>query len=288
MSRPQGQLPYHVARLEAGVFRRAYRALLPRVVRCTIAAPQKLSFSVFSFSSERDGPEQVASLRSFIRYAGQPVDFTIVSDGSHSYASRDLLRRVHPCVRVVDWRGVLRPDLPSYVHDYAEIHPMGKKLAVELSLPIERPTIYADSDVLFFPAARDLASLASAGDGRGRYLLDCEAVYLDDRILPGACEVPEPLNAGFFILYEAPDWAAALDRLARLEARPNFHTEQTLMHLTMHAGGARPLDPLRYVVSVDDMFSYRDEHARRQIVLRHYTTPVRYKLWCNLGRSLLS
>ena len=100
--------------------------------------------------------------------------------------------------------------------------------------------------------------------------------------------MPEPLNAGFFILYEAPDWAAALDRLARLEARPNFHTEQTLMHLTMHAGGARPLDQLRYVVSVNDMFSYRDEHARRQIVLRHYTTPVRYKLWCNLGRSLLS
>src|SRR5215212_3611164 len=146
MSRPQGRLPYHVARLEARVFRRAYRALLPMVVRRPVAAPQKLSFSVFSFSSEGDLPEQVASLRSFIRYVGRPSAFTIVSDGSHSYRSCRLLRRIHPCVRVVDWRDVLGPDLPSGVHEYAKTHPMGKKLAVELSLPTGRAMIYVDAD----------------------------------------------------------------------------------------------------------------------------------------------
>jgi len=66
-----------------------------------------------------------------------------------------------------DWWDIVRPNLPRRVHDYAKVNPMGKKLAVELSLPIDRPTIYADADVLFFPAARSLASLASIRDGRG-------------------------------------------------------------------------------------------------------------------------
>lgn len=263
--------------------RRAYRVLLPALVRRTIAAPRNLPFSVVSFSSQRDLPEQVASLRSFLRNAGEPVDFTVISDGSHAPASRRLLRLLHPCVRVVDWTAVVRPDLPRPVTGYAAVSPMGKKLAVELSLPVARPTMYVDADVLFFPGAAALAGLQPGG--HGWFLADCGAGYLDEGLLAGD-EPAEPVNAGFFLLDRQLDWSTALDRLARLGGVPGFHTEQTLVHLAMHASGARPLDPRRFVLAVDDMFSYRDVHAGRSIVLRHYTTPVRYKFWCSLPRAL--
>lgn len=257
--------------------------MLPALASRPVPTPRRLPFSVVSFSSQRDLPEQVASLRSFLRHVGEPVDFTVISDGSHRPAGRRLLRLLHPCVRVVHWTAVVRHDLPRAVSRYAARSPMGKKLAVELSLPVTRPTVYADSDVLFFPGA---AALPEIPGGHGWFLADCGAGYLDRRVLDGDGEADEPVNAGFFLLHRRLDWSASLDRLAALSGEPGFHTEQTLVHLAMHASGARALDPGRYVLAVDDMFSARDVHAGRHIVLRHYTTPVRYKFWCSLPRAL--
>lgn len=262
--------------------RRAYTALLPALVRRRVAAPRAIDVDVVAFSCERDLPEQVASMRSFLRWAGRPREYLVVSDGTHTDASRALLARVDPCVRVADWTEVARRDLPARVADYAARSPMGKKLALELSLPRSGPTLYADADVLFFAGARELAGL----DAGARYLRDCATglEYMDPRLVADG-EGRDPVNGGFFALAERPDWSEALARLARLRGAPAFHTEQTLLHLTLSAAGARPLDAGRYVLSVDDLSAYRDLHAGPAIALRHYTTPVRHKFWCAVGRT---
>ena len=158
---------------------------------------------------------------------------------------------------------------------------MLRKLALEATLGRDGPTVYADADVLFLPGARRLADLVGARSAPAWYLRDCEP-YLDERVLTPAEAALAPVNGGFQVLLEPLDWT---DALARLPADPVFHTEQTLLHLAMHGSGARALDPALYVVSTDDLRAWGDAFAGRPIALRHYTTPVRHKLWQAVGRG---
>jgi hypothetical protein len=238
--------------------------------------PREVPCLAFAFSSRAHLPEQVASIRSFLRHAGRPRAYTVVSDGSHDERSRRLLRAIDPCVQVVDLGGVLRPDLPPAVHRHAAGDPMTAKLALELSLPGGQPVVYADADVLFGGAGGDLARLLERG-GRPWFLPDCEP-YLDRRLLTAPEAELQPVNGGFFVLFGPLDWDEALSRLARLDTTV-FHTEQTLLHLAMHASGGRALDGARYVVDTDDMRAWATGHAHAALALRHYTTPVRHRLW---------
>ena len=91
---------YHLARLHGRIVRSIYKVFLPLIVRRPIRPVGSIDLDVFSYSSEASLPEQVASIRSFLRYAGRPRNFTVVSDGSHSPASVRLLEQIDPSVRV--------------------------------------------------------------------------------------------------------------------------------------------------------------------------------------------
>ena len=277
-------LAHRLARAQGRAVRAAYAAALPVVARRAVHAPRALGCRVFAYSSLADLPEQVVSIRSFLQHVGRPTRYTVVSDGSHDTGARALLRAIDPAVDVADLGELLRADLPEPVLAYARDDPMGTKLALELSLPVEGPTLYADADVLFLPGAgADLAGRIAGEDGvPGWFLVDEEWAYLDRRLRPDG---DAPVNAGLFLLRRPLDWDEALDRLERHAAGDHgFHTEQTVVHVAMHASGARGLDPRRYVIATDDMHALRDRHAGPDVVLRHYTTPVRHKLWCTLAR----
>jgi hypothetical protein len=260
--------------------RRAYLRAPPNgATRATRPIP---GLSVLSFSGERDVAEQMASIRSFLTHVGEPAAWTIVSDGTHSRRSRALLAHVHPRVTVRELAHALRPGLPAEVMRYAAREPMGKKLALELSLGVREPTLYVDADVLFFPGAGELVDLVTGADRRPRYLADC-GTYLDERLLD-ANELANPVNGGVFLLWRPLDWRAALARLPALDGRHRYHSEQTLLHLAMHTSGARPLAPDRYVLSRRDEHDGVDAYAREDMVLRHYTTPVRPKFWSAVQR----
>lgn len=280
---PRGWRVSRSAWAAAWALRTAYSRALPRIVERPVDPPRALPCRTVSFSCERDLPEQVASLRSVLRFGGRPHEAIVVSDGTHTRRSRALLERVDPCVRVVHWQDYVADDLPRAVRGYAASSPMGKKLAVELSLPTDRVLVYVDADVLLLPAARPALPQALTRDVPG-YLLDPEDVYLDRRLLRSG-EQEEPLNAGFLVLPGPLDWDEPLARFERLVDEPSFHTEQTLVHLAVRAAGGRPLDPGRWVVSTDDMPLWGDRHRGADTVLRHYTSPVRHKLWLSLSRQ---
>ena len=61
---------YHLARVRGGVAREAYRLLLPMIVRRRIDPPRTLDSDVFAYSNEAMLPEQIASVRSFLKYVG--------------------------------------------------------------------------------------------------------------------------------------------------------------------------------------------------------------------------
>jgi hypothetical protein len=268
---------YHFARWKGNVIRRLYRALIPLIIRAKANPPRELAFEVFAYSSEEMVPEQIASIRSFLRYAGRPKAFTVVSDGSHSTRSVRLLTQVDPSVTVV--QAVPPPaGLPEKLHDYLANYPTGKQLALIMSLPRNDIALYVDSDVRFFPAAHDLLQYAQARDVAAYYLADCQFSG-DVRLLRDPAEEKEPVNTGMLLLFKKLDWSLSLTRFLELEGEPGFFTNQTMTHLTMHKNGARHFDRAKYVLQLDDQCILADRYAAPNLALRHYVNPVRHKFW---------
>jgi hypothetical protein len=274
--------PYHFARAEGRLARNLFRSALPFIVDRKIHPPRTMGLDVFAYSGEEALPEQVASIRSFIKHAGRPNRFIVVSDGTHSERSIGLIEQIDPVVQVQQ----AQPPPPyksEKLHSYLTSHSTGKQLALVMSLPVSGPALYVDSDVLFFPGASDLAALSASRNGPAYYLADCQFSG-DPRLIYNSAEKENPVNTGVLLLFQKLDWSLSIDRFLALTGEPTFFSNQTLTHLTMHANGARSFDPAKYVLQLDDQFVYRDYHAKDSLVLRHYVNPVRHKFWTHFAR----
>lgn len=227
-------------------------------------------------------PEQVRSIRSFLRHVGRPKSLTVITDGSHSDRSITLLKAIDPVVVIRPSGEHLPSDLPESFRNYVTTTQMGRQLGLIMTLPRNGPAFYMDSDILFFRGASDLVTDTAATTAPALYLADCQQCSADSRVLRGPEEAREPVNSGLLVLRQPLDWSLAIQRFLELNSEPNFFTNQTLVHLVMHANGAVPLDPVRYVLQLDDQFIYRDRYASRRLVLRHYVNPVRHKFWTTL------
>ncbi len=275
---------YHLARIKGNCVRRAYCAFLPLIVRRRIRSRGSIPFEVYSYSGEDALPEQIASIRSFLRNAGRPKSFTVVSDGTHTHRSIDLLKRIDSVVSVVS-APAPPSDFPAATRSYLTTHPTGKQLALVMSLPgDDDPVLYVDSDVLFFPRAHELITLSERRGVSAFYLADCQFSG-DERLLRGTSEMDQPVNTGVLLLFQRLDWSLNLQRFAEMKGEPTFFTNQTMTHLAMHANGAMPFDREKYVLQLDDQFVYSDRYASGDLALRHYVNPVRHKFWTSLRRA---
>jgi hypothetical protein len=285
---------YHIARYQALGVRKLYRSQLKRIARRRVEPAGELERDVVYFSSQRDLPEQVVSIRSLIRHVGLPSTLLVVSDGSHSKADRELLRSMGETVSVVDYGEMASPDLPEEVGQYSRAHAFGKKLGVLMSLPLGRAAMYVDSDVLFFPGA----SSAEAREAFARpgvwYLPTPEVTFIDQRLVRSPDEATRPANAGFLFCDRRLSWEEGLTRLP--DTPPTGKTgdalaqavgdvEQTLVHLAIHNSGAQPLPASLFQLRIDDQFLYRDFTSRRTAAMRHYTNTVRNKFWLAVAGS---
>lgn len=273
-------IPYRLARAEGRLVRSRYARNIAKIAGQSIAQNRKVPVSVFSFSCETLLPEQTASIRSFIRHVGVPEKFVVVSDGTYSRNSVSVLKRIDNSVEVVDWTE-LAAGIPDCVMAFAERNAMGKKLALLISLPVDNATIYTDCDMMFFPNTEELTRIVESPNGGQWYLPDCFTA-LDRSFLLDESETLNPVNAGFMVLKKELDWSEPLDRLSRY-VNPGWSTEQTIVHLAMHANHARPLSPDKFVLKVEDQFIYRDLYAGREIALRHYVNNVRHKFWQSIS-----
>ena len=275
---------YHLARALGAIVRRFYERSLPMIARRKITPSLELPFEVYSYSGEAALPEQVASIRSLLQHGGRPIKFTVVSDGTYSQRSIELLRAIDRCVSVSPVAEWLPPDADGRLRAYLSTHPTGKQLGLIMSLPVNGPALYIDSDVLFFHAAATaLPPLINNDAAPALYLADCQ-VSADERLFRDAAEQENPVNTGVLFLCGKLDWSAGIRRFLELEHEPNFFTNQTVTHLAMHANGAQPLDPAKFVLEVDDQFVYGDRYAGPAIALRHYVNPVRHKFWTSVAR----
>jgi hypothetical protein len=242
---------------------------------------------MISFSCERDLPEQVLSIRSFLRYVGEPASFKVVSDGTITASSADLLRALSPVVQVVsvdDYAAGV--EVHPAVREFADTKAYGRKLiALTAMRPAGRPVGYADSDVLFHRGGRGLAKHLAAMGEQAQFLQDCQEA-LDVRLVPSDERHP-PLNSGFLLTGRPIEWRAATERLGTIgeaDAAGYGWTEQSVVHLAYRASGGVPLPPDSAVVALYDQFRWADAHVGERTWLRHYVTGTRFKMWlCLLG-----
>jgi len=270
---------YHFARWEGQLRRQLYRASLAATVARKINPPADLPLNVYSYSNEAMLPEQIRSIRSLLRHAGRPQNLTVVSDGTHQPRGIELLENIDPIVRVRPVEEFCPANLPAEFRHYVATHPVGKQLGLIMSLPQSGPSLYLDADILFFAGASDLITKAQAKRAPALYLPDCQESSIDPRVLRHPNESRNPVNCGFLLLFQKLDWSLSLKRFQELEGPPDYFTNQTLIHLVMHANRAQPLDPQHYVLQLDDQCLYQDRYAAPAIVLRHYVNPVRHKFW---------
>lgn len=276
---------YHLAREYGSAIRRAYSAMLPALAARPIEPRADVPLDVYAYSGEAALPEQVASIRSFLRHAGRPRRFTVVSDGTYSDRSLALLRRLDSSIVVSQPSEWLPANLQPRLQGYLTGHPTGKQLAVIMSLPATETALYIDSDVLFFRGAAALRSIRTRTEAPAEYLADCQ-LSADERLFRSAAEKQNPVNTGVLLLHRKLDWSLSLQRFVELDGAPTFFTNQTMTHLAMHANNAEALDPGKFVLKLDDQFVFRDAHASPSLVLRHYVNPVRHKFWTSLSRSV--
>ena len=285
---------FHSARLSAGRRRRRFLQALERPGYLADLRerynPTPLPARLVTFSGQRDLAEQAASLLSLFLHAGQPEAIIVGSDGSHDAAAEALLRQLHPRLRLQPWSQLAPEPLPPVLRHHAEQHPLGKKLALilgqaALACP-QTPLLYADSDILFFPAAASALPdwLRHRPPVDGRFLLDCQPA-LDPRLLQPGDPTEVPLNSGLLILHRALNADLALQRLEQLwrdtpDAPADHYSEQTALHLSLPIPRYLPLPHHSCVVFIHDQFLHSDQIRNDpRLVLRHYVTIVRHHFW---------
>jgi hypothetical protein len=275
---------FHLTYRWARIRRHRFAARLSaEAARPLPAGPVLEHVRLASYCGRRDFPELVASWHSFRKFAGRPAESWLLSDGSLGRTEAEVIRRLEPHTRVLEFEE-LDPRLltPRLLH-YAAARPLGKKLCLLRQLSEGPRWIFSDSDLLYFPGAAGLGQPAWWAGGQCRFLLD-QVASLDPQIETADTPAGQPVNSGFLAAAGPLDWTEAL---ARLEARTgpySFFTEQTVCHLACHRSGGLPLDPARCIMRNEDQWLPRDLYARRELVFRHYISSFRQKMWLQVGR----
>ncbi len=272
------KIGYHFALRWALWKRKTYARRLSQVAKEPQKVAPETDATLYAFSGTRDLPEQVACLKSFLRHAANPRKIVVVGDGTHTEADRAILRALHPSLETLPWDAFLTKDLPEGLLTYAKAQPLGKKIAVLMSVPLTGPWVFSDSDILYFPAAADLRERLQPSKGGVEFLEDCYP-SLDGRLVRGGEEKLPPVNSGFVIVHRPLDWSEAMERFAGMTGEPGYFTEQTLFHLAVRRSGGRALPKERYIIQSDDQWMAKDRHTGPGVALRHYFSSLRYKMW---------
>jgi hypothetical protein len=271
-------IAYHLSSRIARWRRARFVARLADYAQPLAGGAGEVPATLLGFCGQRDLPEQVASWRSFQRWVGRPRRVVLVSDGSLGDRECALLRALEPRVEIQSLEEFGGATATAAMRNYAASQPMGRKLWVMRALDSLAPVIYADSDILYFPASVELAEPSFWEGDRPAYLLD-PYPSLDLRLLPEVGERSEPVNGGFVVVRQALQWSESMRRLEELQGEPSFFSEQTLLHLTIRLSGGNPLDPARYVLRNEDQWSATDWFAGPEVALRHYISSLRHKMW---------
>ncbi|RZK45168.1 MAG: hypothetical protein EOO61_00925 [Hymenobacter sp.] len=248
-----------------------------------------IDIEVVSFSSCRDFEEQVLSILTFIKNIGIPSCWTLYSDGTHTAEQISISENAFGFLKIIQ-NNTYHNSLPGeikdtlivhkkYLLDYANKSPLGKKLLYYLNFSIKKPTIFLDSDVLFYQKASCIRNILEENVD-GWFLPDAEWGNLDSRYIARTNPQHYQINSGlFFLKREIKSISVGLDFLKCMSGNYEYFSEQSVFHIILSNNNLFPLDPRVFVLNSDDQFDFSYLYSRENIAARHYTSPVRHKMW---------
>lgn len=255
---------------------------------------KNVEVEVVSFSSSNDYSEQVLSILSFLRYLGKPLSWTIYSDGSHTDKQKKQISIDTDFVTIksIDWdelvtlEDLCNSDIKpyhKYILDYAKNHAFGKRLFYYLNHPINRPTLFIDSDILFYEKANLFDVLIKEEPkANGWFMPDIEWGCLDSRYKAIYSQQTYQVNAGLmFVLKKFDNYKKSLDFYKVLDGKYEYFSEQTIINILLKDNCFMPLNPKKFILDTGDQFDFSYLHNPKQMAIRHYTGPVRHKMWQN-------
>lgn len=251
---------------------------------------EPIAIDVVSFSSKKDLCDQVLSILSFLRYAGEPLSWTLYSDGSHTREQIAHLEQSFSFLKVQQYDWDQASDIPctlketlipyrSELFDYAKTKPLGKKAFYFLNHAIKHPTLFLDADILFYKKA-SVFKLILKEKVNGWFLPDPSWGCLDTRYKQQHSEELYQLNGGFVLMnHEPAHLSEALGFLKSLNYTYEYFTDQTIFHILSRYNNFMPLDPRTFILNSADQFDFSYLHPREKMAIRHYSGPVRHKMW---------
>jgi hypothetical protein len=251
-----------------------------------------IAMEVVSFSSCNDYPEQILSILSFVKNLGVPLKWTIYSDGSHTDVQRKQMSNDFGYVEIksINWEGLtsieefccedLKP-YHKYVLDYAQNHAFGKRLFYYLNHPINDPTLFIDSDILFYEKANAFEILINENPkANGWFMPDAVWGCLDSRYKETHLEQTYQVNAGLmFVLKKFDNYKKALDFYKVLDSKYEYFSEQTIINILLKDNSFMPLTSKTFILDSGDQFDFSYLNKPKEMAVRHYTGPVRHKMW---------
>ena len=265
---------------------------LPQLIS-KVDQKKPFALEVASFSSSNDFQEQVLSILSFVRYLGKPSKWTLYSDGSHTKQQIEQLESSFTFIEFkegLNWdtvqslKGFCKEELEpyeDYLIDYARKFPLGKKLFYYLNHQINSPTLFIDSDILFYKKAPVLELvLTEKPRAKGWFMPDVGWGCLDSRYKSMNTEQVYQVNSGFILANGAFEYLTeSLDFFKTYNFSYEYFSEQTVYHHLLKANEYMPLTPKTFILDAGDQFDIRYLKTPSEIAVRHYTGPVRHKMW---------
>lgn len=251
-----------------------------------------IEMEVASFSSRNDFCEQILSILSFVRYVGIPTKWTLYSDGSHTNQQISLIEKEFYFVKVksIDFdaissleamcKDVIKP-YHTYMLDYARNHAFGKRLFYYLNHAISKPTLFIDSDIMFYEKANSFEFLINEKPiANGWYMPDVAWGCLDSRYKAINNIQMYQVNAGLMLLCnEFREYKDGLEFYKILDSKYEYFSEQTIIHTLLKSNSFMPLPPKTFILDTADQFDFRYLYKPSEMAVRHYTGPVRHKIW---------
>lgn len=240
-----------------------------------------VNFEIISLSGAASFEDQLLSIYSFVYYAGVPIHWTIYSDKSYTEEHKAIFKRKFPFVTIEEWDTYDYYRTNPLLKAYLEECPMAKKANVIIGHPFKHQTVYLDSDILFYKNISYYFNtpLLSKGLWYAPDVMwgqrDVEAYFNKDR------DSIYPLNAGLLILNDDFDPSDMYEYLDSLKGRYDWHSEQSSFEFAFRKQGAQILDPRQFINDCSDQFDFSTKFNPADIAMRHYTTPVRHKMWQN-------
>ena len=256
--------------------------------------PKKpIKMEVASFSSCNDFNEQLLSILSFVRYVGTPIKWVLYSDGSHTKKQIEILNNSFDFIEVnkgLNWdlmkslKGFSKEELEpyeDYLIDYAKNFPLGKKLFYYLNHQINNPTLFIDSDILFYEKASVFELvLSEKPQANGWFMPDVGWGCLDTRYKKTHSEQVYQVNSGFIIANSAfINMKESLEFFKSYNFSYEYFSEQTVYHHLLKNNSFMPLTPKTFVLDTADQFDFGYINKPSEMAVRHYTGPVRHKMW---------